>query len=153
MVMNAAYTYFIAAAGPAEKRWMAEVALTRGYEQITAAADQISTRSLIAQNAEQLGRLLYAGSGARGLSARARVAGGAVGMGPEGRPGGPRERSPNQQKARVDRAVRDRAAALRIEPIRVQRPGADRRRHGIVVRRKRMGTITLDDLPREEREG
>ena len=34
MVMNAAYTYFIASAGPAEKRWMAELALTRGYQQI-----------------------------------------------------------------------------------------------------------------------
>ena len=36
MVMNAAYTYFIASAGPAEKRWMAELALTRGYNQIAA---------------------------------------------------------------------------------------------------------------------
>src|SRR5262249_52488414 len=35
MVMNAAYTYFLAAAGPAEKRWMAELALTRGYGQLT----------------------------------------------------------------------------------------------------------------------
>jgi hypothetical protein len=33
MVMNAAYTYVIAFAGPAEKRWMAEVARTRGYYQ------------------------------------------------------------------------------------------------------------------------
>src|SRR6478736_6759043 len=32
MVMNAAYTYFIAAAGPAEKQWMAELALTSGYQ-------------------------------------------------------------------------------------------------------------------------
>ena len=34
MVMNAAYTYFLASAGPAEKRWLAEVALTRGYDQV-----------------------------------------------------------------------------------------------------------------------
>src|SRR5262249_3676360 len=38
MVMNGAYSYFIAAAGPVEKRWLAEVALTRGYEQMAASA-------------------------------------------------------------------------------------------------------------------
>src|SRR5947209_15702165 len=61
MVMNAAYTYFLAAAGPAEKRWMAEVALTRGYNQVAAATESIVDQIAIAQNADSLGRLLYQG--------------------------------------------------------------------------------------------
>ena len=46
MVMNAAYTYFIASAGPAEKRWMAELALNRAYSQMSSAPENYSTRSL-----------------------------------------------------------------------------------------------------------
>src|SRR3954471_22977622 len=57
LVMNAAYTYFIAAAGPAEKRWTAEVALARGYGQVTAAANRTIDQAMIAQNGESLGRL------------------------------------------------------------------------------------------------
>jgi len=61
MVMNAAYTYFLAAAGPAEKRWMAEVTLTRGYQQVAAAADKILDQIAVAENADRLARLLYQG--------------------------------------------------------------------------------------------
>ncbi len=56
MVMNAAYTYFLASAGPQEKRWMAEVALTRGYNQVAASAEKILDQIPIAQTADSLSR-------------------------------------------------------------------------------------------------
>lgn len=59
MVMNAAYTYFLAAAGPAEKRWLAEVALTRGHEQLSAGAEKLVDQVAIAPSAERLGQLLH----------------------------------------------------------------------------------------------
>ena len=58
MVMNAAYTYFIASAGPAEKRWMAELALTRGYNQISTATEKILDQVAIESGVDSLGRLL-----------------------------------------------------------------------------------------------
>ena len=57
------------------------------------------------------------------------------------------------QKARVDRAVRDRAAALRTRAGAGYTPPARTEAAGIVVRRKRIGTIPLDELSREQREG
>src|SRR3954452_10044417 len=62
LVMNAAYTYFLAAATPAEKRWMAEVALARGYGQIAAAANRTIDEAAAADNAQTLGRLLSQGA-------------------------------------------------------------------------------------------
>jgi hypothetical protein len=151
MVMNAAYTYFIASAGPAEKRWMAEVALTRGYNQVAASTGKILDQIALAEDASGLARLLYQGREriayslaresqsvrsawdlADGLSDLAAFAG--------------------QQKARLDRAVQDRAKVLgfgRIEPV---EPPRNSEAEKIVVRRKRMGTITLDDLSQEQRE-
>ena len=59
MVMNAAYTYFIASAGPAEKQWMAELALTRGYNQIAAMTENILDQISTEKGAEGLSQLLY----------------------------------------------------------------------------------------------
>ncbi len=151
MVMNAAYTYLIASAGEAEKRWMAEVALTRGYNQVAASAAKILDQVAVAENAERLGRLLYQG-GERvdysldresqavrsawdlreGLAALAGFA--------------------QQQKARLERAARERAAALGLGSVQPVAPPPNPEAEKIVVRRKRMGTITLEDLPREQRE-
>src|SRR5581483_4372460 len=52
----------------------------------------------------------------------------------------------------VERAVRDRSGALDIDAL-VRTVATRNEASTIVVRRKRMGTITLDDLPREQREG
>jgi Peptidase family M28 len=152
MIMNAAYTYFLAAAGPAEKRWMAEVALNRGYNQLAAASGKLLDQIAIADTAEQLGRL-SSESGERidyaldresqsvrsawdlkeGLADLAAFAG--------------------QQKARLARAVRDRGASLGAGAIQPAAPAKNAEAERIVVRRKRLGTITLDDLPQDKREG
>jgi hypothetical protein len=152
MVMNAAYTYFLAAAGPAEKRWMAELALTRAYSQMASATEKQLDHIAVAKDAETLGRLRHysqqrtdylleretaairpAWNLAEGLTELAAFS--------------------QKQKARLERAIADKASALglgRIEPI-PPKPNPEAR--SIIVRRKRMGTITLDNLPRDQREG
>ena len=57
-----------------------------------------------------------------------------------------------QQKSRVDRSIRDRAALLNLGQIRPIAPAINPEAAKIVVRRKRPGTITFEDLPREARE-
>jgi hypothetical protein len=148
IVMNAAYTYFLAAAGPAEKRWMAEVAVSRGQDQITAAANRAIDEVMAADSGQTLGRLQFQGAERieyqLGREQQAVRSAAEIGDG--------LAEFARTQKERVARAVRDRAAALKVEPAAYtppSRPGASE----IVVRRKRMGTITLDDLPRERREG
>jgi hypothetical protein len=151
VVMNAAYAYFLASAGPAEKRWMAELALTRGYGQIAAAADKVVDQAAIAENGEALGRLLSQSAEridyqkdreAQAVRSAMELTDGIADL----------SAFADRQKARAERAIRDRAAALEVKEI----PRIARRQSAaseIVVRRKRMGTITLDDLPREQREG
>ena len=152
MVMNAAYTYFLAAAGTREQRWMAEVALNRAYNQMAAASSKLLDEIDAANSAEQLGRLLYqseeridytldresqsvrsAWELKEGLADLASFAG--------------------QQKARLARAVHDRAGALGATSIQPMAPAKNAEAERIVVRRKRLGTITLDDLPQDKREG
>jgi hypothetical protein len=151
IVMNAAYTYFIASAGPAEKRWMAELALTRGYSQVAAAAEKLLDQIALARDRESLGRLLHQGREridyaldresqavrsawdlSEGLAELANFS--------------------QQQKSRLERSVQSRATALGLDRIQPLTPAHNAEAETIVVRRKRMGTITLDDLPREQRE-
>jgi hypothetical protein len=151
MVMNAAYTYFLAAAGAPEKRWLAEVALTRGYDQLTTAVGAILDQVAVADSADRLGRLLYQSRERLdySLERESQAVRSAADLNSE-----LAELSAfvQRQKARVQSAILGRGAELQlgaIQPIAPARnPEADR----IVVRRKRMGTIPLDDLSREQRE-
>jgi hypothetical protein len=151
MVMNAAYSYFLAAAGPAEKRWLAEVALTRGYEQLTAASGKLLDQVAEAGDADRLGRLLY--------QARERIDYSLDRESQAARSAGDVKEGTSdlaafaeQQKARVERSIRDRAAVLHLGAIQSTAPARNPEAEKIVVRRKRIGTITLDDLPRDQRE-
>jgi hypothetical protein len=154
MVMNAAYTYLIASAGPAERRWMAEVALTRAYTQVAAFASRSLDRIAAATTAAQLSELLAQGYAtvdytrdreSRAVQSAADLPEGLTDL----------AQFADRQRARIDRAVQDRAAALRlghIAPAPPPQPQHAEAAH-IVVRRTRLGTITLDDLPAAEREG
>jgi hypothetical protein len=151
MVLNAAYTYWLAAAGPSEQRWMAEVALDRGYTQLAAAAGKLLDRIAIADNAQTLGRLAYEARErmdysvereSQAVRAAWDLKDGLADLAAFG----------GQQKQRLDRAIRDRATALGAGAIQRLAPPHNAEAEKIVVRRKRMGTITLDDLPREQRE-
>jgi hypothetical protein len=151
MVMNAAYTYFLAAAGPAEKHWMAEVALTRGHEQLGVCAEKLLDRVAIASTAERLGQLLSQGREQidYALDRESQAVRSAVDL-PEGLGG--LAAFAQQQKARVESNIRDRATTLGLGAIQPATPKRNIEAERIVVRRKRMGTITLDDLPHEQRE-
>jgi hypothetical protein len=150
--MNAAYAYFLAAAGVPENRWLAEVALMRGYQEVAATSAAVLDQVAGADSADRLGRLLQAGRERvqYSLDRESQAVLAAADLGLEL---ADFAAFAQLQKIRVETAIRDRAVALRlggIEPIaRVSDPEAER----IVVRHKRIGTITLDDLPREQREG
>jgi hypothetical protein len=152
MVMNAAYTYFLASAGAPEKRWLAEVALTRAYDQVAASAGAILDQLAAADTADQLGRLLHLGRErieysmereSQAVRSASDLGAGLADL----------AAFAQQQKARVDSAARDRATALHLGTIQPIAPPPNPEAAHIVVRRKRMGTITLDDIPREQREG
>lgn len=151
MVMNAAYTYFIASAGPTEKRWMAEVALTRGYNQIAASAEKMLDQIAVAENAQVLSRLLYQGREliAYSLDRESQSVRSAWDL-----KNGLADLAlfSQQQTARLERAIQDRASTLGAGSITAAAPVRNVEAEKIVVRRKRMGTITLDDLPQDQRE-
>jgi len=151
IVMNAAYTYFIAAAGPAEKRWMAELALTRGYGQVAAAAEKTLDEISIANDAGTLSRLLFMGRERVTYSLDRETQ--AVKSAWNLEDGVAALRSfAESQKARVDRMAQDRAAALGLPKIQPFVPARNLEAEKIIVKRKRMGTITMDNLPREQRD-
>jgi hypothetical protein len=152
MVMNAAYAYFIAAAGPPEKRWMAELALTHAYSQMAAATEKLLDRIAAAGNAETLGRLLHESQARPDYLLEREMQ--AVRSAWDLKEGLSELAAFSQhQKARLARAARDRASALGIGAVQPVPPPRNPDAAKIVVRRKRMGNITLDNLPREKREG
>jgi len=151
-VMNAAYAYFIASAGPEQMHWMAELALARGYDQINAGVQKSLDHIAAAENIDTLGNLLYwetarvdynlmrethAVKQAADLTQElAQLASYAA-----------------VQKTRVEDAVQQRAAELHLGTIQPVLPRMNPEAEKIIVRRKRMGTITMDNIPRSERDG
>jgi hypothetical protein len=151
-VMNAAYAYFIASAGPKEKRWLAEVALTNGYDRVAASTETILDQIAAAETADRLGELLHEGREKIDYTT-ARAAQAVHSAGAQGEWTSGLTAFNDQQKKRVDAAVEERAGALGLGRIQSATPKPNAEAETIVVRRKRMGTITLDDLPQDEREG
>jgi hypothetical protein len=152
IVMNAAYVYFLASAGPAEYRWLAEVALARGYTQVDASTQKIVDRIAAAQSADQLGRLLYQGSeqieyslGRESQSVRSawNLTEGLADL----------SAFAQRQKVLVESAVQQQATVLGLGKVAAIPPPKNPEAERIVVRRKRMGSITLDDLPEDQRDG
>jgi hypothetical protein len=151
-VMNAAYAYFIAAAGPDQMDWMAKLAVERGYDQINTATGNSLDLVAAAQDADSLGRLLYWET-ARvdyDLTRETKAVKQAANL--------PQELDAlasfaTAQKARIESAVQERATKLHLGTIQPMAPKIDPEAEKIVVRRRRMGTITLDDIPPGQREG
>jgi hypothetical protein len=152
MVMNAAYAYFIAAAGAPERRWMAELALNRAYSQMSSATEKLLDQISLAMTAQNLGRLLHNSQERMdyALDRESQAVRSAWDL-----QNGLAELSvfAQQQKARLRRSIRDRAAALGLGTVEPIAPAQNPEAAKIVVHRKRMGNITLDNLPREKREG
>jgi hypothetical protein len=151
-VMNAAYAYFIASAGPDQMRWMAQLALSRGYDQINAATENSLDQIAVAKNADTLGRLLYWET-ARvdyNLTRETRAVKQATDL-PQGLAG--LKSFAGLQKERIENAVQQRATELNLGKIQPSAPKMNPEAEKIIVRRKRMGTITMDDIPADQREG
>lgn len=114
-VVNATFLYFLASAGEAEARWLAEVTLRRGEEQVRAASPE---------------RLAYvAGREKQALGSIRRLA--AVDV--------------SRQERRLERL----AGSAEASGPRQRNSDAGR----LIVRRKRFGTLPLDDLAVDQREG
>ena len=151
-IMNAAYTYFIASAGPDQMQWMAQLALSRGYDQINAAVENGLDQIAAAKNADTLGRLLYWETArvdynlmreTKAVKQAADLHQGLAGL----------ASFADVQKERIENAVQQRATELHVGKIQPSAPKVNPEAEKIIVRRKKMGTITMDDIPVDQREG
>ncbi len=166
--VNAAYLYFLANASEPEALWLAELSQTRGYEQILETLapflDQISVagdaESLVRLESDALDHITYS------LDRESQSALSVERLVPENRrSAADRELAPlvdelrrfgNEEKGRVRRAVERRAAEqglhLPTQPL-GENAGASGESSKIIVRRKRFGTLPLDDLPHDQWQG
>ncbi len=151
-VMNAAYTYFLASAGPEQLHWMAELAVERGYDQINAGTANSLDLVAAAKDADSLGHLLY-WEKARvdyNLAREAKAVKGAADLKQELRA---LAYFAAAQKVRIEGAVKDRATQLHLGTIHPMPPNFGPEAEKIIVRRKRMGALPLDEIPESQREG
>jgi hypothetical protein len=166
--VNAAYLYYLANASESEAMWLAELSQTRGYEKILQSSAPFLEHVATASDAQELGRLLQeavdhvtysVGRESQAVLSVLRLVpesnqkDAAASLAPmiEGL-----RRFGEEQTSRVRRAIDRRARELGlqapVQPIAVldtQRDKAAR----IVVKRKRFGTLPLDDMPTDQREG
>jgi len=166
--VNAAYLYYLANASESEAMWLAELSQTRGYEKILQSSAPFLEHVATANDPQELGRLLQeavdhvtysVGRESQAVLSVLRLVpesnqkDAAASLAPmiEGL-----RRSGEEQTSRVRRAIDRRARELGlqapVQPIAVldtQRDKAAR----IVVKRKRFGTLPLDDMPTDQREG
>ncbi len=167
--VTAAFLYYAASAGEAEAHWLAQTALNFGYQQILRSSAALLDRSFELKSADQLGRLLTEQREQMDYSvereSRALLA--VLRLVPEGRretvgsslaPLVERLRQFGQEQSeRLAEAVHRRAAELGI-PVPIQpapmaaEPQLAAASH-IVVKRKRFGTIPLDEIAPDQREG
>jgi hypothetical protein len=134
--INASFLYFVAAAGEPEARWLAEIALDRGYEQVLAA------------RAKGLDQIAYAvDRESQAVLSVMRLV--------------PLDRQPAVRES-LQPLLDDLRRFGEDQSARVLAPGVSpsptpdpqfAEATGMVVKRKRMGTIPLDDLAPDRREG
>lgn len=167
-VVNATYLYTLASAGERDVLWLAELAANRGQEQILSAAAPFIDRALRAPNVEELSRLLTQGiekikysvdrESQSVLSVLRLVTG-------DGESKAHQTLRPlvldlenygGVQVGRLYGAVNHRAGQIGVVQPAVSRTDADPQLEEaahIVVKRKRFGTIPLDEIHPDEREG
>jgi hypothetical protein len=163
-IVTASFLYYAAATGDSDAVWLGELALTRVYNKISVAASQSLEKVLHARDAEGLASSLHdaveriryvSDRQGQAIDSIARVA-------PSSREmlGAIRSRATTFEAGQIDRvhaAAQLRAQQLDVPgPIRAVAPdtGPDARAAAkLVVTRKRFGSLPLDDLPEEKREG
>jgi hypothetical protein len=125
---------------------------TIGIPTVTAVTEKILDRIAIAANADALGRLLYQ-SGQEvdyTLERETTAVRSAFDLKEDI---ADLSAFATRQKSRLEREVQDRASALGAGHIQALVPPRNSEAEKIVVRRKRISTITLDDLAPDQREG
>jgi hypothetical protein len=151
-VMNGAYTYFLASAGPEQMHWMAELAVERGYDQINAGTANSLDLVAAAKDADSLGHLLY-WEKARvdyNLARETRAVKQVADLKQELTA---LASFAAAQKVRIEGAVKERATQLHLGTIQPMPPNFGPEAEKIIVRRKRIGALPLDELPTDQREG
>jgi hypothetical protein len=164
-VIDAAFLYYVASAGSAEARWLGEVALSRAIAQITGAAD-IALERAAAADAASLARV--ESDGVETVSHAAQIERNAVVSAerlaqPAGRSRVRADLGELAQKLdtftrgqldRVQAAFARRSGELGVTRSTPPAAGAQlATASGLVVRRKRFGTIPLDEISPDQREG
>ena len=167
-VIDASFLYYLANAGELEALWLAELSQTRGYEQILQATAPFLDQAPAAGDSESLGRVLGDAFDhiTYSVDRESQSVLSVERLVPE------QEREPtakalaplvadlrrfgDEQWERVRRAVERRAVerglSLPVKPI--ETPTAQSAEASkIVVRRNRFGTLPLDDLPPDQRQG
>jgi hypothetical protein len=167
--MLAVYLYYLANAGEPEIPWLGEVTASRGYQNIVRAAEPYLDRLTKADKAAALATELHwalekiSYTAARDQDAvlstlRLAAADHREKIKPSLEPLLKSiQRFADDQSERAHQAANRRAVELGIAvPVKATAPPADPRRaeaSQIVVKRRRLGSITFDDLPVEKREG
>jgi hypothetical protein len=161
-VVAAAFVYYLASAGEEDARWLAELALSRAYGQIVSSLDPFLDRIAAARDRDAVGRQLHDGLEMLSymLDRESQAVESVRRLAPETdvAPLGEHLRAfRNEQASRLAQAANHRAAFLgaggAVSPI---APPPDPKLEGadkMIVRRKRPGTLPLDELPEPEREG
>ena len=164
-----AYLYYLASAGEADIPWLAGITVDHAYENALHTVQPYLDRILVARDAETAGRELYWGLARIAYNAERDDAAmlSTLRLLPPERCGAIRasldparqriRHFAEEQSRRLHEAADLRAAALQAAvPLKPLAPPADPRRAGaatFIVRRKRFGPVTLDDLPLDQREG
>jgi hypothetical protein len=164
-VIDAAFLYFIANAGEAEALWLARLSESRGYVQILNSASPFLDRVADAPHAEDLGKLLAQAEAkiAYSKERESQAVASVVRLVPENRRTAMRDslapmldglrRFGDLQFSRVRSAIDARAGVLGIttgvKPIEL-RGSQTGDAAKIIVKRKRFGTLPLDDLPHDQ---
>jgi len=167
-IVDAAFLYFLANAGPNEAKWLAELSENRAYDLILRSVESYLDRIGVAKSPQELGELLQEGKEktaylvGRGIQAVNSV----ERLVPEPDRGALQnslaplvaqlKQFGDNQSLRIQNAVRARAGALGItspiEPVEASDQNSTAA-SSIVVKRVRIGTITLDDINPDQREG
>ena len=167
-VIDASFLYYLANAGELEALWLAELSQTRGYEQILQATAPFLDQVPAAGDSESLGRVLSDAFDhiTYSVDRESKSVLSVQRLVPEpGREATVKALAPlvadlrrfgDAQRERVRRAVERRAVerglSLPVKPI--ETPTAQSAEASkIVVRRNRFGTLPLDDLPPDQRQG
>ncbi|HLM98095.1 MAG TPA: M28 family peptidase [Bryobacteraceae bacterium] len=168
VIVNATYLYTLASAGEADIFWLAELAANRGHEQILSAAAPFIDGALHAPSGQELSRLLARGTEKIHYSVNRETqsvlsvlrlvgASSADSARPTLRPlAEDLKHYGDAQVARLRAAANQRASQIGLTQAVEPRMEADRQQDEaahIVVKRKRFGTIPLDEIHPDEREG